>query len=201
MAAEVEQCTVRHREAQQLQKDSGWDIVRVALSSTVRLWIMTAVVGRSVANELVAALDFWNRAIEVVTWGLTAWKDVPPEKRGRMFSGTFLVGLKNLRLERLLMVHSQYPEHAPLNHIHDAACELVELTDQLEEPTNTEPGVVLSFFVYPKAHASAALGLYYRDLAEVYERSDAKRAVLPQVGSCVQEGCLIIPQRRRIPLL
>lgn len=56
------------------------------------------------ANELVAALDLWNRAIEVVTWGLTAWKDVPPEKRGRMFTGTFLVGLKNLRLETLLMV-------------------------------------------------------------------------------------------------
>ena len=39
--------------------------------------------------------------------------------------------------------------------IHDDACKLVEAVEALEKETNTDPGYVLSFFVYPKAQASA----------------------------------------------
>ena len=111
-----------------LQRDRGWDVVRPAVSSTIRcvlpinytavvlfaqehsahsLWIMKAVAGIGVANLPIPALKYWDRAIAVLTWGMDAWQGVSSNLRGGIFSGTFIVGLKSHRLETLLVVREQ----------------------------------------------------------------------------------------------
>lgn len=52
------------------------------------------------------AVEFYSRAIEVLNWGRIAWKDVPQEKRGAIFSDTFVRGVKDLHLTALMQVGS-----------------------------------------------------------------------------------------------
>ena len=46
-----------------------------------------------------AALQFYNEAIELLEWGRQVWRDVPASDRGAVFEDTFLIGVKNIRLE------------------------------------------------------------------------------------------------------
>ena len=47
----------------------------------------------------IAAVEFYDRAVELLEWGREAWKDVPKDLRGAIFEDTFLVGVKAMRLD------------------------------------------------------------------------------------------------------
>lgn len=49
-------------------------------------------------------VEFLSRAIEVLEWGRTAWKNVPVDDRGVIFEDTFIHGLRAMHLEALMEV-------------------------------------------------------------------------------------------------
>lgn len=51
-----------------------------------------------------SAVEFYSRAIEVLNWGRTTWRDIPSEKRGVVFENTFLRALRSLYLEAYMQV-------------------------------------------------------------------------------------------------
>lgn len=51
-----------------------------------------------------AYVEFVTRAVDVLKWGLEAWKEVSKEDRGAIFSDTFLRGVRVLRLDALMKV-------------------------------------------------------------------------------------------------
>lgn len=50
-------------------------------------------------RQYLPAHEFLSRAIEVIEWGRTVWKDVPTEERGAIFEATFLRSVRALHLE------------------------------------------------------------------------------------------------------
>lgn len=108
--------------ALELQQSSGWHAVRPALATTIRwvrradvvraprltvassIWIMKGFVEQSIANNPASSLEYYSRAVNVLEWGRRVWRDVPAAQRGTIFADTFLAGVKNLRIESLMLV-------------------------------------------------------------------------------------------------
>jgi hypothetical protein len=64
------------------------------------------------------ALEFYNSAIEVLTWGAERWKDVPSDKKGIIFQQTFVRGIKCLRLDAHMKVNFIYPVYSVSTNMH-----------------------------------------------------------------------------------
>lgn len=52
----------------------------------------------------VAALDYYERAIEIIEWGRQVCRNVSKDDRGVIFEATFLRGVKSLRLDAAMKV-------------------------------------------------------------------------------------------------
>lgn len=55
-------------------------------------------------NNIDAAMEFYNSAVEVLEWGRQVWRDEPKENRGVVFENSFVRGVKHLRLEAVMKV-------------------------------------------------------------------------------------------------
>jgi hypothetical protein len=91
------------KEAQERLCRQGWDILRPALSVTVRAWIMRGFIEGGLRAHLVA-LEFLGYALEVLDWGRQAWKNIPNEVRGTIFKSTFIRGVRSLHMRALMEV-------------------------------------------------------------------------------------------------
>ena len=65
---------------------------------------MRAFMQSNLTPDIEAALDFYTSAIEVLSWGIDLWKDVPNSEKGSIFQPSFLRGVKCLRLDAMLQV-------------------------------------------------------------------------------------------------
>ncbi|OAX32805.1 hypothetical protein K503DRAFT_804927 [Rhizopogon vinicolor AM-OR11-026] len=153
--------------AQKRLKENGWDDIRPALSVTVRAWIMRASVEGNLREEPQAAVQYFKRALDLLEWGRTIWKDVPKDNRGAIFEDTFLTGVRGLYLKMFMNAHHTDPglnSKFPLEHLKEEAEDLLKETDRISRnPTKEEvdPGFVSSFISYPAGIAHSMIGLYY----------------------------------------
>ncbi|KAL7285807.1 hypothetical protein ACG7TL_000916 [Trametes sanguinea] len=150
-------------EAPKRVQSEGWETTRLALSVTVRAWIMRAFIQENLIGGTWAALDFYTSAIEVIRWGMQRWVDVPVAEKGSIFQPTFLRG----------MLYKAYKENPgpsskmPLSEIFAGANELLnELASAPDEPTDEHGNpMFLCFTRYPLAAAHSFLGFYYQHTA------------------------------------
>jgi hypothetical protein len=48
-----------------------------------------------------AAIEFFRRALDILEWGSSKWKDVPRDDRGAIFESSFIRGVRKLYLDAL----------------------------------------------------------------------------------------------------
>ena len=48
--------------------------------------------------------EFYRRAMDIIEWGRSMWKDVSREDRGSIFEETFLRGLRAMHIEAFMQV-------------------------------------------------------------------------------------------------
>jgi hypothetical protein len=65
--------------------------------------------GNDVAKE-----EFYRRALDVIEWGRSTWKDVPKDDRGTIFDETFLRGLRAMHMEALMEVRADSQRFNPM---------------------------------------------------------------------------------------
>jgi stress-induced-phosphoprotein 1 len=112
--------------AQKRLKENGWDDVRPALAVTVRCatthsifqdlliihcsaWMITGVLeGDGLREQPQAGVEYYRRALDLVEWGRTIWKDVPKASRGAIFEHSFLIGVRSLYLKMFMNVGREF---------------------------------------------------------------------------------------------
>lgn len=73
-------------------------------NSGISAWIIQGFLAKSIAEEHHIALEFLNRALDVLNWGRKAWKDIATEERGVIFCDTFLRGVKVMHMDCFMQV-------------------------------------------------------------------------------------------------
>lgn len=59
-------------------------------------------------EDHVAGIEFLRRALDVLEWGLSRWKDVPTSDRGVIFELSFIRGVRRLYLDELMKVRVHF---------------------------------------------------------------------------------------------
>ncbi|TFK93035.1 hypothetical protein K466DRAFT_479395 [Polyporus arcularius HHB13444] len=148
----------------------GWDVVRPALSLTVRGWIMRAFLEDNLKNNVVTALDFYTSALEVLQWGQELYKDVPFSEKGQIFQPTFIRGVKSLRLDAFMKAYTKERSANPKYSLDELLAGAQELLDELvgaptQPQTVDDYAFILAFHRYPTGQAHAIRGFYYNEKA------------------------------------
>lgn len=175
-------------EIPKMLEKSGWDVARPAFTTTVRCWMMSGFLTDSLGGDSPGAVQFYDEVIQALEWGRQAWRNVPKEQRGAVFEDTFLRGVKCLRFDCYMKASLADPSKFPLEMLHQDAQDMIREVNAAVIPSDPHlhPGYILASFVYPKGHALAMTGLYYRDLGKVTaSRSDAK---LGEAETCLREA-------------
>ncbi|KAI0038599.1 hypothetical protein FA95DRAFT_1200907 [Auriscalpium vulgare] len=156
-------------ETHRLMRAGGWDAVRPALTTSVHYTIMAGFLATATIGEEDKAVEFIDRAVEIINWVRTTWPGVPREIRGTVFEDFFLVSVRSLRLERYIEAYSQTKKIDPrftLGGILAEADSILKLLDSTPviEMYN-QPGFALGHFTYNRGHAHAAKGFYHMQTA------------------------------------
>ncbi|KAG1804702.1 uncharacterized protein HD556DRAFT_1225627 [Suillus plorans] len=158
--------------AQKRLKENGWDDVRPALAVTVRAWIMRAAFEGGLRDQPQAGVQYYRRALDLVEWGRTIWKDVPKSSRGAIFEHSFLIGIRSMYLKMFMNAYTDDPgldSKFPLEQLKEEAEYLLkesEIAVQTRGDEPVDPGFISSFIVYPNGLAHAMLGFYHVQMAK-----------------------------------
>ncbi|KAG2060908.1 hypothetical protein BDR06DRAFT_393900 [Suillus hirtellus] len=157
--------------AQKRLKENGWDDVRPALAVTVRAWLMRAAFEGGLRDQPQAGVQYYRRALDLVEWGRTIWKDVPKSSRGAIFEHSFLIGIRSMYLKMFMNAYTDDPgldSKFPLEELKEEAEYLLkesEIAVQTRGDEPVDPGFISSFIVYPNGLAHAMLGFYHVQMA------------------------------------
>ncbi|KAG1835305.1 hypothetical protein EV424DRAFT_365224 [Suillus variegatus] len=157
--------------AQKRLKENGWDDVRPALAVTVRAWLMRAAFEGGLRDQPQAGVQYYRRALDLVEWGRTIWKDVPKSSRGAIFEHSFLIGIRSMYLKMFMNAYTDDPgldSKFPLEQLKEEAEYLLkesEIAVQTRSDEPVDPGFISSFIVYPNGLAHAMLGFYHVQMA------------------------------------
>jgi hypothetical protein len=183
-------------EAQKRLREQGWNAVRPALSTTIRLvfsqiyqyvsadhhilsraWIMRGWVEGGLKGTKPVTVEWLSRALEVLDWGKTAWKNVSRTDRGVIFDSTFIRAVRSLHLNAFMEVgiresfeiesrltaflrqayaqnpgpDSKFPLVDLLEEADDILCE--QHVDTPSPDGEYDPGFISSFYCYPYSQA------------------------------------------------
>ncbi|KAI0336225.1 hypothetical protein GY45DRAFT_1430362 [Cubamyces sp. BRFM 1775] len=168
------------QDAPQRLREEGWDATRPALAITVRGWIMRAFIQSNLTPDAEAALDFYTSAIEVLSWGIDLWRNVPNSEKGSIFQASFLRGVKCLRLDAMLQAYTAKPilqTQSFLDEMSRGAQDLINdlASAPMEPPLDTGLyGHYLSFARYPLAQAHGLIGFCRRKTAMKLPKNSAE---------------------------
>ncbi|KAG1770956.1 hypothetical protein EDD22DRAFT_976982 [Suillus occidentalis] len=149
--------------AQKRLKENGWDDVRPALAVTVRKG--------GLREQPQAGVEYYRRALDLVEWGRTIWKDVPKSSRGAIFEHSFLIGVRSLYLKMFMNAYTNDPglnSKFPLEHLKEEAEDLLKEADialRTRDGEPVDPGFISSFIAYPAGLGHALLGFYHAQSA------------------------------------
>ncbi|KAA1471420.1 hypothetical protein DENSPDRAFT_776432 [Dentipellis sp. KUC8613] len=177
------------KEAPERLRANGWDDVRLALSTTVRAWILAGFIAGGGHRNSQTAMDYYSRVLSVLEWGRHLWKDVPREQRGSIFDATFVRGVKRLFLQTFIEAYSENSgtdSEFDLNDLAEMARDLLVDTKRQQpevgENAQYDPGFITSFFINPTAESMSILGfVHIRKALQLKAQGDTK-AALEQFG-------------------
>ncbi|KAJ3556321.1 hypothetical protein NM688_g2091 [Phlebia brevispora] len=162
--------------ALKMQREQGWAVVRPALATTVRAYIMRGFMESGLRNRHDTGVEFIGKAIEIIRWGRKTWQFVRKEDRGVIFEDTFLIGVQNMHLEIFMKAYQQNPgldAKYSLTELLQHAEDIVETIEKLPVPQNVDPGFTLAFYVYPKARSFAMVGYFHNQMAQLRDPSQS----------------------------
>ncbi|KJA28580.1 hypothetical protein HYPSUDRAFT_62222 [Hypholoma sublateritium FD-334 SS-4] len=144
-------------EAFKLLKQSGWDAVKPALSTTVRAWLMCGLMA-TLRGQYQTSMEYYSRVVDVLDWGSHIWQNVPTRNRGVIFERTFIRGAKRLQLSAM---HTCITKK--VNNLNFTINDMVVLCHKIITETDANPpsaadgeldvGFMASFWMYPKGEA------------------------------------------------
>ena len=71
---------------------------------TISAWIMRGYMEGGLRKNHIIREEFYRRAMDVIEWGRSMWKDVDRADRGSIFEETFLRGLRAMHIEAFMQV-------------------------------------------------------------------------------------------------
>ncbi|KAF9051389.1 hypothetical protein BJ165DRAFT_1400914 [Panaeolus papilionaceus] len=154
------------REAPQRLEKQGWDILREQGFLEHHWW------GRPGRAAL-----YYTYAVMLLHWVMTNWVDVPAPVKGTSFQFSYVLGVKRLNLEAMIMGLEKGPCPFTENDVAKEANSVFEILGYMGKLRGIfDPGFVLSFQHYPRAEAHVALGvLSIRKAAAATAPKDAQK--------------------------
>jgi len=111
--------------------------------------------------------EFLHRAVDVVEWGRSVWKNVSREDRGTIFEESFLRGLRAMHLEAIRqLIASNSNAKYTLDDLHQQAMEATKAVVPISVTGPVGPGFVSSFYLFPVGEAHATIGWYHGQMAQ-----------------------------------
>ncbi|KAF8332610.1 uncharacterized protein EI90DRAFT_3122362 [Cantharellus anzutake] len=177
------------REAKGRQVARGWDDVRPALSTTVRVWILNAHISQGLA-QYGQAVGLYKRALAVLDWGRKEWADANRKERGAIFDSTFVRGVRVLYVQTLVKAYEQ--TMSDKSHPYNLR-EIMEVADRIQADCRDRPVkkilssgkpasivFIQSYQRYPEGKARLCKAYYYlqqgrRAILDGGDRADAYR--------------------------
>jgi len=144
-------------EALQRLLTGGWDAVRPAITTTIRLWIVRGFMEQLIFNRNDVAVEFLGRALELLRWGLDMWKDIPQDLKGAVFCTSFIRGVHALYAATYMKACAKDSKRFPLETLHDEAQSLLESCGIPDIEVFVDPGFKMSFGSYAKGCAYSLL--------------------------------------------
>ncbi|KAF7303066.1 TPR-REGION domain-containing protein [Mycena kentingensis (nom. inval.)] len=142
-------------------RDSGWDGLIPAITSTIRNWIWRAFLDSKRGKPLDADKGY-QRAIEMLEWGAREFAEGLQENRGAIFNPTFVRGARSHRLSNIIAVYRTDASLYSLEDILKLAREMeYEIENAAEMPASYTPGFVTGFSAYPQAEAFSIIAWYH----------------------------------------
>ncbi|KZT06256.1 TPR-like protein [Laetiporus sulphureus 93-53] len=191
-------------DAPERQRKEGWTPVRMAITTTVRAWIMHAFVMLNMKDDVDGALKLYTQVLAVLQWGRQAWRDVKKDDRGVIFEDTFLRGVRSLYMEALMTAcerASSRDSEDLLNTLLEEAQDILRDTSPLEAAVpkgeSYDCGFLLSFVFYPRGHALSMVGFYHNRIARQFGmRKDAPSAQehFAKAANAYLEAALMFPE-------
>ncbi|KAF5363219.1 hypothetical protein D9758_008407 [Tetrapyrgos nigripes] len=159
--------------------------VRRALSSTIRDWIIVGFLRTKINPNFAGAMEYLQRALDMINWGRDQWPNMHKEQRGAVFTRTFRRGVWNLLLNAMMEAYASNPgKRSLLNKINVHADGLLEdLENDRPEPGEEavlDAGFRWSFWENIKGNAFACKGFYHVQLAKLSDTDP--NADLREVG-------------------
>ncbi|KAI3609899.1 TPR-likeprotein [Moniliophthora roreri] len=159
------------QEAENRLLQEGWDNVRPALSTTVRCWILRALLEGGLRSNHVSEVEYLGRVIEVIEWGRKVWKDVDFSSRGAIFRDTFLRGVKKLHMEALTEAYHQEKDIDAKNRLledlfQEAESIIQDVDGNPIPPRENDPSFAEAYYYYPRGFAKAIKAFYYKEKSQ-----------------------------------
>ncbi|KAL0954416.1 hypothetical protein HGRIS_003402 [Hohenbuehelia grisea] len=148
------------KEAKARLAEKGWDALRPALEVTVYHYIMHAGLDSSLKQRNDLAVQYCERAVNLIRLGREEWKDVPSQVRGHVFDDWFYNAIRAFHIGMYSLAGQIDRALFTVDNLEEFADELLNDIEKTEPPPpdDTDPGYALSFHVYPKAMALAQKG-------------------------------------------
>ncbi|KAJ7081779.1 hypothetical protein B0H15DRAFT_952799 [Mycena belliarum] len=152
------------QEALSRQLDQGWEAARLAISLTIRVWIMRAVIEGALQQRHDVAIDIMKCAFEVLRSLRETWSHASTIDRGVVFEPTFLFGLQRLYIQSLMNSYILNPSPERLEQLNTESelllREVDEALQQSPASRSEDPGLISSYYIYPRGLAYSMKGFY-----------------------------------------
>ncbi|KAI0323069.1 hypothetical protein OF83DRAFT_1048116 [Amylostereum chailletii] len=160
----------------------GWDNVRPAIRTTLWGWILSGFITGGAQRDPVFALDYYSRAMQILVWGRTVWKDVHRDDRGSVFEPTFFRGVRRLFFQSFIEAYMQAPgpdSEYNLDDLYEMARDYIQdaqssiPSEANPPPYPLDPGTVLSYWMYPIAEGHSVLAfVHFRKAMETTDENE-----------------------------
>ncbi|KAJ7745655.1 hypothetical protein B0H16DRAFT_1889279 [Mycena metata] len=159
------------RQALARQREEGWNAVRPAVSTTIRGWIMKAFLSSGLYKQHHLAVEFYKNCLQVLSELREHWRLESTTDRGVVFEPSFIFGISNMYLDAIMQAADSDPSIELLELLEEESNQLIRRVDlslnrPLALPEHCEDlGIYSSFYVYPRGHAYAMQGFYYKKMS------------------------------------
>ncbi|KAJ7285310.1 hypothetical protein C8J57DRAFT_1462276 [Mycena rebaudengoi] len=152
------------------QREEGWAAARLAISLTIRAWIMAGVIEDVLLQKPDVAVGLFRRTLSVLQRLRESWVRAAKVERGVVFEDTFLFGVQRLLFEAGMESFTQNPDMIGLKELYDETDLFIQQADDNGSAPQAsqeamDPGFVNSFYFYPRGVAYAVKGLYYTQIS------------------------------------
>ncbi|KAH7907788.1 hypothetical protein BJ138DRAFT_1182187 [Hygrophoropsis aurantiaca] len=180
--------TVREEILKQINA-SGWAAAHAPLCATVRIWIIEGHLYR-MGGRVAQSLDAHERAMDILEWGSSLWKDAPRGEKPVIFDDALIRGVKRLYAANLVNAYAtkklgtdtktllQKVKLTGEALVADVAAAGPVPTYQSEVVTpENDPGFISAFWYFPQGDGLSCIGYYHMQTGLEIVRAKGDKAL------------------------